>query len=273
MRNCLAVEYYWIIGSGVCVCLIERELKVGKNMSQHEHVVCSRQPETVAVLGTFDWNFDDVICALEPEGYEVIPVRTSVELEELLATDPNIEWFFVVHWREIIKPSLLDGRNFIGFHTGILPRDRGGSPIQHQVMRGQYKSEVCAFALTSAVDNGPVFLRTDIDMSTGNIDEILQDISKISATLIKRILLERPQAVEQTGAPSCNRRRTPEQSEVLSQESIISLYDFIRVLDGESYPKAFIRSGNIRIEFSQATLEGDNVVARAVLKVESDERL
>jgi len=231
------------------------------------------QSKSVAVLGTYEWNFDAAIAALAPEGFEVVAVRTAIELEELLETNSSIEWLFVTHWREIIKPILLRERNFVGFHTGILPRDRGGSPIQHQVMRGQYESEVCAFVLTGEIDAGPVFMRTPVHMASGNIEEILRNISEISATMMKRILLEQPHAIEQKGTPSFNRRRSPKQSEIDSPVSIASLYDFIRVLDGASYPKAFIQSGNIRIEFSQAALEGDSVVARAILRVEPDERL
>jgi len=244
--------------------------RVGMMVSQCEQVVDQCLPKLVAVLGTYEWNFEDAVAALEPEGFEVVAIRTSAELEEVLKTDSRIEWFFVTHWREIIKPSLLRERNFVGFHTGMLPRDRGGSPIQHQVMRGQHESEVCAFALSVEIDAGPVFLRTPINMGVGNIDEILRNISKISATMMKRILLEQPRAIEQKGTPSLNRRRSPKQSEIGWHESNASLYDFIRVLDGASYPKAFIQSGNIRIEFDQAALEGDSVVARAILRVESD---
>ena len=43
--------------------------------------------------------------------------------------------------------------------------------------------------------------------------------------------------------------------------SLIQIYDHIRMLDGEGYPKAFLRFGPYRIEFSRASYKGDKIIA------------
>ena len=44
--------------------------------------------------------------------------------------------------------------NCIGFHTGDLPGDRGGSPIQHKILRGEYDTFVSAMKLVNEIDAG-----------------------------------------------------------------------------------------------------------------------
>jgi methionyl-tRNA formyltransferase len=48
--------------------------------------------------------------------------------------------------------------------------------------------------------------------------------------------------------------------------AIASLYDFIRMLDAETYPRAFIDWNEFRAEFSDAEIDGNTVRARVVLR-------
>ena len=64
------------------------------------------------------------------------------------------------------------------------------------------------------------------------------------------------------------RRRTPEESEIPANlfHGGQQLYDFIRMLDADGYPRAFIHKGPCRIEFSNARLDGHRVIATAVFE-------
>ena len=68
--------------------------------------------------------------------------------------------------------------------------------------------------------------------------------------------------VPQTGEPVLFSRRTPAESKVPKGIELEKLYDFIRMLDAEGYPKAFIEHGDLRIELSGARLIGDAVTAK-----------
>ncbi|MBT6914904.1 MAG: methionyl-tRNA formyltransferase, partial [Candidatus Marinimicrobia bacterium] len=63
---------------------------------------------------------------------------------------------------------------------------------------------------------------------------------------------------------------TPEQSSIKTVKdlSLTSLYDFIRMLDGEGYPKAYIEIENIKIEFSQADKTDTQLRGKFEVKVQ-----
>lgn len=55
-------------------------------------------------------------------------------------------------------------------------------------------------------------------------------------------------------------RRTKDMSDICSTEALDKLFDLIRMLDIEDYPKAFLESEYFRFEFSRASLKGDNSI-------------
>lgn len=178
-------------------------------------------------------------------------VENTKELELVLETF-NPDYIFFPHWSWILTENIISKYECIIFHTGRLPQDRGGSPIQNQILLGRYDSEVCALKAVKEVDAGPIYLRERVSLEDGTIDEILERISIIIfERLIPTIVFEEiiPQA--QTGKVCAFNRRTPEESNLMeaSLTSLKSIYDFIRMLDGEGYPRAFIDiNENIRIE-------------------------
>ena len=69
--------------------------------------------------------------------------------------------------------------------------------------------------------------------------------------------------VPQTGEPVNFKRRTPAQSLVPSDlPDASALHDFIRMLDAEGYPHAFIEHGGFRLEFTQSALHEGAVTAQ-----------
>jgi methionyl-tRNA formyltransferase len=65
------------------------------------------------------------------------------------------------------------------------------------------------------------------------------------------------------------KRRKPAESEVPELSSLSNLHDFIRMLDAEGYPKAFIKHQGFRYEFSRSALYDGRIVADVTItKVE-----
>jgi methionyl-tRNA formyltransferase len=68
--------------------------------------------------------------------------------------------------------------------------------------------------------------------------------------------------VDQVGTPTIFKRRKPSDSKIsLDRTSLRALYDHIRMLDAESYPKAFLEYGSFRYEISKPALRTDNIIA------------
>ena len=61
-------------------------------------------------------------------------------------------------------------------------------------------------------------------------------------------------------------RRKPEDSNLKDLNDIRKLYDYIRMLDGEGYPRAFFDNNNIRFEFYEPLLKNGEIEARVLIK-------
>jgi methionyl-tRNA formyltransferase len=70
-----------------------------------------------------------------------------------------------------------------------------------------------------------------------------------------------PQPEPQTGDVVRFTRRKPEDGNWGSAESLDKVYDYIRMLDAEGYPPAFVRIGHYKLEFSRASRKGSTVNA------------
>lgn len=179
-------------------------------------------------------------------------------------SDDHCEWMFVPHWRHIIEAESLRKSRFVGFHLGRLPRDRGGSPIQHQILRGDYASELCALELNGEVDSGPVLMRRPFDLSEGSLKDILEQASECSARMMRDVVLHRPEGVKQVGSGTLNRRRSPETSKLPEFSDARAIYDFIRMLDCPGYPSASVDHGEWQLKLTSAKLIPDGVSAEVI---------
>jgi methionyl-tRNA formyltransferase len=79
--------------------------------------------------------------------------------------------------------------------------------------------------------------------------------------MIKQIIEEQPEPIPQSGKVENFKRRKPEQSEISQLNSLLDLHDFIRMLDAENYPKAFLEYQGFRYEFNRSALYNGKIVA------------
>lgn len=202
-------------------------------------------------------------------------VASQTEFEECLSSDVEFDLVLATHWRWRIPEEALRVWRCVGFHSSPLPRGRGGSPIQNQIIRGEYDSEVCAFRVTSEMDAGEIYSRRPVSLKDGNIEEILGRIAALAAEMAREILLGDSSPVPQSGAASVFPRRTPDESHLdLAGLTARQVYDRIRMVDGLDYPRAFQLQGDWALEFTEAELLGDEIVARVSIRprVDGDNR-
>lgn len=182
--------------------------------------------------------------------------------------DLKAKTIFFPHWSEKIPTEILNEFECIGFHETDLPYGRGGSPIQNLVLEGKKKnSKLSAIRLQEGWDTGAVYLKESISLA-GTAQEIFERNAKIVARMIKKIVQNKPVPKPQKGKVHVFKRRKPEQSNLLTQnfKSTDELYDFIRILDAETYPHAFVELGNLRAEFSSAKKKGNNLSCTVTFK-------
>ena len=218
---------------------------------------------TVVIASQRPWHHDKFRAWQPPSGHEKVLITSPEELtlERLKAVDPL--YVFFPHWSWMIPAEIHDAFTCIMFHPGDVPFGRGGSPVQNLIVRGIYHTQLSAFRVVADLDAGEVYLKRSLDLSQGSAAEIFVTIAALVFSMIDEIIRTNPTPQPQTGEVVVWKRRKPDESRIPGGLSARQLYDFIRMLDAEGYPRAFLCSNGTRIEFSDARLEGDRVSAKS----------
>ena len=124
-----------------------------------------------------------------------------------------------------------------------------------------------AIRVVHELDAGPIYLKAPLTLD-GTAEEILVRATRVSAQMIRQMIEAEIVPFPQKGEPVVFSRRQPCESRLPEDLSLEGLYNFIRMLDADTYPRAFINAGGFRFEFSRASLCGDQIVANVTATVE-----
>ena len=165
----------------------------------------------------------------------------------------NPEFIFFPDWSWIIPKKITSNYNCICFHESNLPKFRGGSPLQNQIIRGITKTKTTAFLMSDGLDEGNIILQRSLSLN-GNIEEIFSRMIDNDFKMIEKIIAGNYKLTKQKGKSSIFKRRKPEDSELdSSSHSLEYFYNFIRMLD-DPYPNAFIKLGNKKLILKKPTI-------------------
>jgi methionyl-tRNA formyltransferase len=140
-----------------------------------------------------------------------------------------------------------------------LPYGRGGSPLQNLIVRGYTDTKISALRVNNGIDTGDIYCKAELSL-LGTAEEIFLRASQTIETLIRDIIDKKMSPIPQEGEPVQFKRRKPEDGDIKDLEDIQTVYDYIRMLDAEGYPNAFVEIGKFRLEFRRASLKSDNSI-------------
>lgn len=189
--------------------------------------------------------------------------KTELSVETLERLAP--EFIFFPHWSWLIPPEIYLRWPCVIFHMTDLPFGRGGSPLQNLIVRGFQETRLSALKCEAGLDTGPIYLQRPLSLA-GSAEEILCRASNLIGEMIVEIVNAHPVPQAQRGEVVEFKRRRPEDGDLTPLQTQRQIYDFIRMLDAEGYPPAFIEHGNFRFEFSAATLAGDVIEAKVRIR-------
>ena len=117
-----------------------------------------------------------------------------------------------------------------------------------------------ALRCDEGMDTGPVYLKRPLTLD-GTAEEILTRAAALMVEMIVTIVRTEPVPVPQRGDPTLFKRRRPEDGDMSGLDDLGKVYDYIRMLDGEGYPPAFIETDHFRFEFTRAVTNSAEVRA------------
>jgi len=178
----------------------------------------------------------------------------------------NPKYIFFPHWSWKIPKNIYEKYECVAFHMTDLPFGRGGSPLQNLIARKIYKTKISAIRVIEEIDAGPIYLKEDLCLY-GSAEEIFIRTSKIIfERMIPKILEGNIQPKPQEGNVVVFRRRKREEGDISGIKDLDTLFDYIRMLDAEGYPRAFLETEHFIFEFSRASLKTDRIIADVVIK-------
>jgi methionyl-tRNA formyltransferase len=188
------------------------------------------------------------------------------DLESKIIETYKPHYLFFTHWSWKIPEEIFTQYECIMFHMTDLPLGRGGSPLQNLIARGVTETKITAFKCVSELDAGPIYMKQPLSLY-GNAEEIYMRADRIIAEMINKICILQPTPVSQSGKATYFSRRTPEESNIVDCATLESAHDYIRMLDAEGYPPAFLKTGRFKVEFSRATLRWGRIEADATITI------
>ena len=189
-------------------------------------------------------------------------VLDKINLKKIKKINPKI--IFFIHWSKLINNSIFNKYLCIQFHSSNLPKGRGGSPIQNQIVSNIKKTKISAFKVSENLDSGPICLQYDLSLKGSALD-ILKRIENKSIQMIKKIInIKDLHFKKQKGKPSFFKRRKPSESKINTHKTttINKLYDFLRMLDAPCYPKAYVKLNKFKFMFNDIKINKDKINAK-----------
>lgn len=219
---------------------------------------------TYLVAGARPWNrelFDQHIRTM-PGKWEFIDQRDALTPQAVADLDPR--YLFFLHWPWMVPRSITDDYECVGFHMSDVPFGRGGSPLQNLIERGHRSTMLTALRMTEVLDAGPVYLKRPLSLE-GLAEEIYIRATHLAVHMIEQIIAQQPEPQPQEGEPVVFKRRRPEQSEIGDAVSLDTLFDFLRMLDAEGYPRAFLVHRGYRYEFQRPARRSGRIEAEVII--------
>ena len=181
--------------------------------------------------------------------HNFIMISSKEEYSEKIIHNENPDLILWYGWSWIIPKKILKKYYSVMLHPSPLPKYRGGSPIQNQIIKGETTSAVTLFKMDGGIDTGDIIYQELFSLE-GDLEDIFKHITYIGTDLSVKMLNNFPNlnlTPQDNSKSTYFKRRTPEQSEITLEElrgsTAKDLYNKIRALQ-DPYPNAFIKCKN-----------------------------
>jgi len=197
------------------------------------------------------------------KNFVLIDKPENLTMKKLVKINPK--YIFFPDWSWIVPNEIINNYQCVCIHESDLPKFRGGSPIQNQIIRGIIKSKSTAFLMNNKIDAGKILIKKNLSLE-GNLDDIFLRMEKNNYKIITEIINKKFTITPQKGKSSLYKRRKPSQSELKHlNHSQLYLHNFIRMLS-DPYPNAFIKIGKKKIIFKSSELNGKTLSFQGVIE-------
>jgi methionyl-tRNA formyltransferase len=164
----------------------------------------------------------------------------------------NYKVILFIGWSWIIKEEIINSKICVCLHPSLLPKYRGGCPLQHQIINGETTSAVTLFVMDKEIDHGPILWQKKFSLE-GGLCGIFKRMEDLGHEGLEFILKEYSDKGGLSGEAQNHeeatffKRRKPSESEIkiedFSDYTAKELYNKVRALQ-DPYPNPYLLCKN-----------------------------
>lgn len=129
------------------------------------------------------------VLALENNIEVVTPKRLKDEIDSVLAFQPDI--IITCAYGQIVPVDILNYPKYgcINVHASLLPKYRGGAPIQRAIMNGEVKTGVTIMYMNAGLDTGDMIAKKELIIGNNdNYDVVSGNLRIVGRDLLEEVL-------------------------------------------------------------------------------------
>lgn len=173
----------------------------------------------------------------------------NIKIENDIKKINNHEIVFILGYTKILSKKDLE-RNKLNLviHESKLPENKGFSPVQHQILKGNNKLKVSLFIADAKLDNGRILLVSDLKFNgTELYDEIREKQALATKKIIIKFLKNYPKILNKKiniqGKETYNKRLSNKNNELNIFKTIDEQFNILRIGNNDKWPSYFYKNG------------------------------
>lgn len=173
----------------------------------------------------------------------------NIKIEHDIKKINNREIVFILGYTKILSKKDLE-RNKLNLviHESKLPENKGFSPVQHQILKGNNNLKISLFIADAKLDNGRILLVSDLKFNgTELYDEIREKQALATKRTIIRFLKNYPKILNKKinieRKETFNKRLSNKNNELNIFKTIDEQFNILRIGNNDKWPSYFYKNG------------------------------
>ena len=192
------------------------------------------------------------------------PVKIKEDYSRVLEVNPDL--IVTCAYGQIIPKIILEKCKCINVHASLLPKLRGGAPIQHAIIDGYSTTGITIMEMSNKMDAGDIISQSSIDI---DINDTYSSLHDKLITVATRLLLDTIGSVIDNSYVAIKQNENevtfgynilPQQEHIDFNKSYIQVYNQIRGLADVPYAYGIVEGKKVKLcQVSTSDIVSENV--------------
>lgn len=192
------------------------------------------------------------------------PVKIREDYNRVLEVNPDL--IVTCAYGQIIPKIILDKCKCINVHASLLPKLRGGAPIQHAIIDGYSTTGITIMEMSNKMDAGDIISQSSIDI---DINDTYSSLHDKLITVATRLLLDTIGSVIDNSYVAIKQNENevtfgynilPQQEHIDFNKSYMQVYNQIRGLADVPYAYGIVEGKKVKLcQVSTSDIVSENV--------------